>query len=215
MKHKLYFLIFLPLVFILFDTNVFAQSAPLPAWELIKEQGPLKVYTRKSANSDIKELRMTTNMKASMEDFVNALNDADSYKEWVYKCSGSRLVKKISDHELYYHIETDFPFPLSDRDLVVYTKQKFDESGVFYSDSVARPDYQPKEDGLVRISLFESHWKVTSLQDGSVFIDYNSKVDPAGNIPQWVVNLGLTVGPVKSMESFTEFVEQRKFQKKS
>lgn len=215
MKTKPCFLFLLPFILIFSDKSVFGQSALLPGWELIKEQGPLKVYTRKSADSDIKELRITTNMKASMDDFVNALNDADSYKEWVYKCPNSQLVKKVSDHELYYRVETDFPFPLSDRDLVVYTKQRFDASGVFYSDSVARPDYQPKEDGMVRIQLFESHWKVTSLKDGSIFIDYNSKVDPAGNIPQWVVNLGLTVGPVKSMESFTEFVEQRKFQKKS
>ena len=216
MKTKTCLLILLPLLLAAFnfsDTIVFAQSSPIPPWELIKEQGPLKVYTRKSEDSDIKELRITTQMKATLNDFIEALNDADSYKEWVYKCASSRLVERISDFELYYQVESDFPFPLSDRDLVVYTIQKIDASGTFHSDSVARPDYQPKEKGVVRISLFESHWKVTALGDGTVFIDYNSKVDPAGNIPLWVINLGLTIGPVKTMESFTEFVEQKKFKR--
>ena len=184
-----------------------AQGPKSEDWQLVKEKGNLKIYTRKSVHSDIKELRIITTMKASIEDFVDALNDADSYKVWVYKCESSKLVEKVSDSELYYQVETDFPFPMSDRDLVAYTKQEFDEHGVFYSNTIATPNKQPKEKGVVRINLFESHWKVIPQNDGSVYIDYNSKVDPAGNIPQWIVNLGLTVGPVKSMERFTEFVE--------
>jgi len=198
------------LVMTFFFTDVFAQSSDIPPWELMKEEGPLKVYTRKSQDSDIKELRMTTTMNASITDFIEALNDANSYKEWVYKCESSRLVRRISNTELYYQIETDFPFPLSDRDLVVRTQQKFDNFGNFYSDSYACPEHQPEENGVVRIQTFESHWKVIPQSDGSVYIDYNSKVDPAGNIPQWVVNLGLTVGPVKTMERFTQFVEEWK-----
>jgi hypothetical protein len=190
------------------SSNFFAQSSDIPPWELVKEKGPLKVYTRNSLDSDIKELRITTTMNASIDDFVDALSDADSYKEWVYKCESSKLVQKISDSELYYHVETDFPFPLSDRDLVVHTKQRFDETGVFYSDSFAISGIRPEEKGVVRIDLFESHWKVTAQNDKSIIIDYNSKVDPAGNIPLWVVNLGLTVGPVKSLERFTQFVEE-------
>ena len=189
-------------------TDISAQGSANKPWELIKVNGPLRIYTRTSEGSDIKEIRMTTTMNAPINDFIDALNDADSYKEWVYKCESSKLVKKVSDSELYYQIETDFPFPLSDRDLVVRTVQKFDDSGIFYSNSVACPDKQPKVKGVVRIELFESHWKVTPQKDGSVYIDYNSKVDPAGHIPQWIVNLGLTVGPIKSMESFTRFVEE-------
>ncbi len=194
-----------------FNTTVYTQSSGNHPWELIKEKGPLKVYTRKSTDSDIKEIRMTTNIKAPIEDFVRALSDADSYKEWVYKCESSRLVKKISDFELYYQVETDFPFPFSDRDLVVHTTQKFDGPDSFYSHSIARPNFQPEENGVVRIDLFESHWKVTSRDDGSIDIDYHSKVDPAGYIPQWIVNMGLTIGPIKTMESFAEFVEKKKF----
>lgn len=192
----------------IFSANGFAQAPFAQDWELVKEKGDLKVYTRKSLDSDIKELRITTTMKASVNDFVDALNDADSYKVWVYKCESSKLVQKISDSELYYQVETDFPFPMSDRDLVAHTRQEFDESGIFYSNSIATPDRTPKEEGVVRINLFESHWKVIPQNDGSVYIDYNSKVDPAGHIPKWVVNLGLTVGPIKSMERFTQFVEE-------
>ena len=196
---------------ILFATsNAKAQGPIAEDWQLVKEKGNLKIYTRKSIDSDIKELRIITTMKASIKDFVDALNDADSYKIWVYKCESSKLVEKVSDSELYYQVETDFPFPMSDRDLVAYTKQEFDDQGVFYSNTYATPDKTPKEKGVVRINLFESHWKVIPQNDGSVYIDYNSKVDPAGNIPQWIVNLGITVGPVKSMERFTKFVEEWK-----
>ena len=67
---------------------------------------------------------------------------------------------------------------------------------------------RPKEEGVVRVKTFETHWKVTQLSGGQhIFIDYNSKMDPAGNIPQWVVNMGLTVGPIKTMQNFTKFVE--------
>ncbi len=217
MTNKLFNLVYLPAIFGFLILSVvfgFAQSAPTDTWELIKEKGDLKVYTRKNINSNIKEIRITTLVRAPMEDFIDALNDADSYKLWVYRCSFSTLVEKPSSSELYYHTATDFPFPFSDRDLVVYTSQRFDEHGVFFSDSYARPDHLPMVEDVVRIFYFESHWKVTALDDGTLHIDYNSKVDPAGNIPQWIVNLGLTVGPVKSMEKFTEFVEKGRFVKK-
>lgn len=216
MKNKPIFIVMILVILFAFtisNTMSFAQSAMGASWELVKEKGALKVYTRKNKDSDIKEIRITTNMRAPIENFVEALNDADSYKEWVYKCESSKLVKRISDSELYYQVETDFPFPMSDRDLVVQTVQRWDDFGNFYSDSIARPDYKPKEKGVVRIDLFESHWRVTPKNDGSVDIDYNSRVDPAGSIPQWIVNLGLTVGPVKSMESFTEFVEEEGYRK--
>ena len=210
MKNYSFLFSFIAFVLTISFTDVFAQGSKNIPWELIKVKEPLRIYTRTSTDSDIKEIRMTTTIKASLTDFIDALNDADSYKKWVYKCESSKLVKKVSSTELYYQIETDFPFPLSDRDLVVRTIQKFDDSGVFYSNSVAYPDKEPEKKGVVRIQLFESHWKVTPQNDGSVYIDYNSKVDPAGSIPQWVVNLGLTVGPIKSMESFTKFVEEWK-----
>ena len=210
MKNYSSFLLIIGLTLSFFFTSVFAQSSDEQPWELVKEVGSLKVYTRKSSGSDIKELRMTTTMQASMSDFIDALNDADSYKVWVYKCESSRLVEKISENELYYQVESDFPFPLSDRDLVAYTKQNLDSTGTFYSHSIATPDKEPEEKGVVRINMFESNWKVTPNGDGSVYIGYNSKVDPAGYIPQWVVNLGLIVGPIKSMERFTQFVEEWK-----
>ncbi len=210
MKNYTYLILLVPfllIVMVFSSTTVFAQDSYEPPWELVKEEGNLKVYTRKSFDSEIKELRITTSMKVPLKDFIDALNDADSYKDWVYKCESSSLVQKVSETELYYQIETDFPFPLSDRDLVVHTKQRIDDSGTFYSNSVASPDKRPEEEGVVRINLYESQWKVTPQNDGSVYIDYNSKVDPAGNIPLWVINLGITVGPVKSMERFTQFVE--------
>ena len=211
MKNNTHLFLLIPnllIILVFSSTSVFAQGSDLAPWDLVKEEGDLKVYTRKNLDSGIKELRMTTSIRASLEDYIDALNDADSYKDWVYKCESSSLVLKVSDTELYYQIETDFPFPLSDRDLVVHTKQRIDENGTFYSNSVAAPDKRPEENGVVRINMYESHWKATPQNDGSVYIDYNSKVDPAGNIPQWVVNLGITVGPVKSMESFTQFVEE-------
>jgi len=186
----------------------FTINDPNNEWHLTKEKNNIKVYTRKSKSSAIKEIRIKTTMKTSLEELTAYLGDVPKYTKWVYKCSQSKRIKTNSPQDFYYHTTTDMPFPLTDRDLVVHSTQYIDqETGIYYSHSVAAPKEVPVKRGVVRITTFESNWKITPLSNGTVAIDYTALADPAGYLPAWMVNLGVSTGPFITMQQLVAAVE--------
>ena len=200
---------FIVLVFsFLFSSNLFAQNFDKKDWKLKTSKKDLKVFTRKSEQSDVKEIRIQTTVNAPLKKIMEVLNDVDGYKKWVYKSMSAKKIKIISPKEYYYYTKSDFPFPIADRDLVVLSKQWEDKkTGYVYSHSEAAPSMMANEKGTVRVTLFESYWKIMPQENGSVKIDYVALTHPGGNIPAWVVNLGITRGPVVTMKQFADLVE--------
>ncbi len=180
-------------------------------WVLRHEKGVLKVYTRQNPDSGIQEVRITTRMNTPLAGFLSALSDVSAYQSWVYKCSEARLLETVNEQEFYYYSKTDLPFPVSDRDLVVHSRQWQDENGVIHSISNARPDYLPAQKSVVRIRSFRSYWKIQSSGADQVAIDYEIKTNPGGNIPAWIINLGITSGPVKTMEKLAEIIRHERY----
>ena len=90
----------------------------------------------------------------------------------------AKKIKIISPNEYYYYTKSDFPFPIADRDLVVLSKQWEDkETGYIYSHSEAAPTMMANEKGTVRVTLFESYWKIMPQKDGQLARRQSEKDD--------------------------------------
>lgn len=178
-----------------------AQSTQDGDWSLVKENGKTRVYTRSNKDSKIKEVRIRTQMNVDFEHFIKVLSDVSNYNEWVYKGRNAKLLDQINDNEMYYFIESDFPFPLSDRDMVIHSRQWRDPvSKTYHSKSVAVPQYLPKDRNMVRLPMLEAYWKISPRPNGGIEIDYKALADPGGNLPAWLINMAITQGPIKTME---------------
>ncbi len=183
--------------------------AAQPAWELKKETEGIRVYLRDNPDSPIKELLIETEMEASLSSVAALLNDADHYYLWVYKTSRSELVQKLSPHRIVYHSVSDFPWPLSDRDLYVLSEMRQDpQTHALFSTSRLWPDAPPPDDDYVRIPYFYSQWTFTPLPEGRLHVRYFLRSDPGGYLPAWLVNLALDQGPVATIEAFRQMVNQ-------
>lgn len=193
------------------QTTAFYDSTPTE-WELVVNKDAINIYTRANPDSGIKEVRVTTQIKIGLTELMTFLGDVPNYPNWVFKCSKANRLATNSEQDYYYYTQTEIPFPLKDRDLVVHSRQWQDAGGVVHSRSQAAPDYIPRNDNLVRIQYFESNWKITPGQDGMVFIDYTVKTDPGGGIPAWVVNLAITKGPLKTMQQLMASLPQKQYE---
>ncbi len=177
-------------------------------WNLITEDATTKVYTRKSQNSNIKEIRIVTQFKSDVETLKEVLGDVKDYPSWVFKCMGSEKIAAVNDNEFHYYLMTDMPYPVSNRDLVVHTKN-WSQNNSYFSKSVAKPDFVSKKEGMVRVPRFSSFWEVTPIANQTIQIEYEASTDPGGYLPTWVVNLGITKGPINTMQSLKQEVEKR------
>lgn len=196
----------------LMATAAFAQGHGSPStsgWRMVSNEDQIEVYTRRGSGN-IKEVRIKLRIQASMEVLNAYTSQVPLYANWVYKTSEARLIRRSSPSEFWYYIRTDFPFPASDRDLVVHSHSRIDPTtGIMHAHSVAAPNELPQVADCVRITLFETTWKITPVGATAVDIDYWARTDPGGSIPAWIINLGITMGPTRTMQALRREVERR------
>jgi len=194
--------------FLCFICSISAQSE----WKLVKERSNISVFTRHATNSKYKEVKILGRIKCEMAELVAALEDVDAHVDWVNRTMESKVIDKQSETEFLYYVSTDFPYPARDRDVVIYYKREHQkDTGVVFTTSEAKPESIPEVKGLIRIDVFSSTYKLTPNADGIIEIEYFLKVSPAGRIPAWMVNLGITKGPIETMESLFELVHSGKY----
>jgi len=207
MHKSQHLLLLITILIISFSTPLLSQNFDKKDWKLKTSKGDLKVFTRISDDSNFKEIRIQTTVQTSKEKVMEVLNDVSNYTSWVYKCLDAKSVKKVSSNEFYYYAKSDFPFPVSDRDIVIHSRQWTDKNGNIMTHSTASPIMIKEERGVVRIKSFDSYWKIMPQNDGSIKIDYTAMTHPGGSLPAWIVNLAVTKGPMETMKRFTNLVE--------
>lgn len=179
-------------------------------WEFAVEKEGICVYTRLTNLSPIKQMRVTAELNTSVDNLLRVLNDVKNYPKWVYKCSQAERVKTVGKDEFYYRTVSDLPWPVCDRDVVLLTRQwKESDSDVYHTHSTAQPDFMVKKEDLVRVPLYESNWTITPINSNTVKIEYIALTEAGGDLPDWLVNMGLTSGPLETIRGLRKyFVEE-------
>jgi hypothetical protein len=168
-------------------------------WTLQKNENGIKVYTKAVEGTGIKEVRVVNKVKSSLSGMVALLLDSRNYTNWIYECTVSRPLKVVSEIEMYNYQVTDFPWPVSDRDLICNFKITQDPVTKIVSFiKTGIPEYIPEKDSYVRIKNFLSSYKLTPLSDDSVKVELEMRVDPGGGIPTWLINANIVMAPYKS-----------------
>ncbi|MFY9309928.1 MAG: START domain-containing protein [Bacteroidia bacterium] len=197
------FLLLLPVSFVQAQNN----------WELKKDENGIKVYTKDIPGSDFKEIKTTTSFNASLSSLVALLTDISSHKKWIYRCKESKLIRKVSNSELYYYMETMVPWPASNRDGVLRFKFTQDSiTKVVTVSSVNVPDIMPELSGVVRVPKFKASWTFTPKSDGKVEAEYQLNVDPGGSVPAWIINMFAVEGPYESLTNMKKILAENKYE---
>ncbi len=184
-------------------------------WEFKKEKEGIKIFTRESKESNIKELKITFRLEASLSSIVALISNVDAYQNWVYRCSMSKTLKKINDFESFDYYRVDFPWPLSDRDMVVLTKIEQDaNTKVITALTTCRPEVAEKVDDFIRITDHTNQWIFTPISSNITDVHYTLKSDPAGNIPSWLVNMAIDQGPVQTMMRLRKILKSDEYRHK-
>jgi len=194
-----HFVIILLLLFIS-SVNLAGQNFDKTDWVLSTTEDNLKLYTRDSDQSGVKEVRIKTEIANTLEELMSVLGNVSKYESWVYKCSEAKMVKIVTENDYYYYSRYDLPFPLSDRDIVVRSRQ-WEKDGIFYSHSTLSRNMVSAKKSIVRIQEFDAHWRITPKTNGVLEIDYVVQTHPGGSLPNWAINLGIAKGPIETMKS--------------
>ena len=182
-------------------------------WKLKKQQDGISVYSREVAGSRFKEIKVTVNIQTSLSGIIALFKDVPAYPLWVYLCEKPETVKQGSETEDYYYSETAAPWPVSNRDVVVYSRIRQDpDTKVVTSKSKNVTGIVPEKKGIVRIPMLKSLWTLIPKGNGRVDVSYELIVDPGGWIPAWLVNMTMAVGPYNTILNMREELKKEKYQ---
>ncbi len=203
--------LYAPLLFLLlFFNSLDAQTSS--DWALKNNKDGVKVYFRKTA--DVHEIKLVTSLHTSLSGLVQLLSEVEHYPVWGYKVIEAKLLKKVSNTERYYYSKLDFPWPLNDRDIIMHTYLEQDSvSKRIIARSVAAPDYLPENKDVVRIRNAHTQWTLMPGTGGWPYIEYHIYSDPAGNLPDWLVNMAIDVGPRETIKAMRGLLQQDKYKK--
>jgi hypothetical protein len=199
---------FLFCIFFFISTSTQAQDGD--GWIFKNEKDGVKVYYKKT--SDVHEIKMITSMKATLSGAVQLLGEVENYPKWGYKLTEAKLLKRVNDKEFYYYSKLDFPWPLSDRDIIVQAKLEQDSTTRrVTATSVAKPDYLPENKDIVRLKKTTTKWTIFPGTGGWLYIEYYIYSNPGGNIPDWLVNMAIEVGPRETLNSMKKILQEPKY----
>ena len=194
MKHLILTLITL----FLCVTQAIAQAE----WRRVAARDGIKVYAKSVPDSKIKAMKAECVLDADVDEVVALLMDVKAAERWVCHTKSCRLVKRVSDTELFYHTEVSLPWPLDNRDFVTHlTVIKHEKSNVVTVEAPAVPGILPLRDGIVRINNSINRWVIRPLPNGKVRVEYTLQVDPGGHIPAHVVNMFACRAPIETFQN--------------
>jgi hypothetical protein len=180
-------------------------------WSLRKDKDGVKVYYKQT--SDVHEIKLATSLKIPLSGLIQLFSEVENYPKWGYKVMESRLLQRISDTEMYYYSRLDFPWPMSDRDLVMHTHLIQDPvSHRITAVSVAAPDYIPAVKDVERMRNAHTQWTLVPGKGGWVYVEYYIYSHPGGSIPDWMVNMAIDVAPRETIKNIREIIQQQRYQ---
>jgi len=199
------------LIGILFFTDSYTQNT----WELKKDIQGIQVYYRDNPASDIKELKIVTEIESSLASAISVINDIAEMPNWVFNCAKAEVKAGHIDSSFLFVNTTSFPFPFTDRELVFRctTYQNIQTKEV-HSRCIAEPKAIPINEEYIRVEEALSTWTFVPLAPNKVKAEYFLSLDPGGSIPAWLVNWGLDYGPVKTLKKFKVLVKSDQYRDK-
>ena len=185
-------------------------------WLLKKKANGIDVYIRDTPGSAIKSFKGEITVAAPLTALVALIDDTKVYPQLFYQCKSAQNIKEVSNNQSYKYIVTDMPWPVKDRDIIVHsvtTQNK--QSKIVEIKMQAAPTLMPLQKGHVRIKSMSGRWLLIPVKKGMTKVVYEMAVDPAGSLPNWLVNTMSTDMPFNTLKNLSTLIKKPVYQSAS
>ena len=185
-------------------------------WHLEKDKDQIQVYSRRTPGQRSTELKVECILPGTQNELVALLSDIPNYRNVIYKTKAARLIRRVSETELFYYVVSALPWPVSDRDMAVQLTFSHDPvSRMLQVRGVGVPDVVASQPGMVRIVDWLAVWQAKQISKQQMKLTYTCRVDPGGNIPAWLDNVAMASSAYQSFLMIRKSVTLPRYQGKS
>ena len=194
-------------------TSVFSQASE---WELARDRNGIKVWTREEPGHPLRAFKAVTTVNSSLSGLVSLMLDTERVSEWAYRILRVEVLSRDDAKATFViRTETDFPWPLSNRDVVLTGQVVQDDKTkvvTIRSRSTLAGQY-PVSASFVRMPDMVGDWIFRPLGGGKVEVTMIGRADPSGNIPSSAVNLIIHETPYRTLLGLHDEIGSERYQR--
>jgi hypothetical protein len=204
----------LKILFLFFVFSSFLGGLAQAEWKLEKDEDGIKVYLNEVKGSEIKAFKGVTTIKAPMDTLLAIVKDTDNFDKWIHQCTEPKVLKAVNFHDTYSRQINDLPWPVDDREVVMFTAISKDSSKErIYISLEARPDYIPENKDYVRVTKLNGFYLFNALPDGMTEVTWQQHTEPGGSLPVWLINVLVVDIPFNSLKAMRTLAQTKEYQK--
>lgn len=185
-------------------------------WELARDRKGIKVWTKEEPGYPIRAFKAVTVVESSLTGLVTLIMDTDRVDQWAYRVMRIEVLSRDDDAGTFViRTETDFPWPLTNRDVVLVGKvSQDDKSRVVTIRSRSTPPGQyPLHPDFLRMPDMVGDWILRPLPGGRVEVTMIGRANPSGNVPFGVVNLIIHETPYLTLLGLRDLISNERYRK--
>ena len=181
-------------------------------WHFQGEKEGIKIYHRETPG--LYHIKLVTSLQAPLAGIVTLFSDVETYSSWGYKIVEARLLRRVSDTEMYYYARYDFPWPMDDRDIILHSKISQDPvTREIRIINTPNPDFLPLKKGIIRIRNTTTNWRFIPGNNGWVYTEQIIATDSANTMPDWLIDLTIDSGPRETAKGIKRALRAERFQR--
>lgn len=191
-------------------TPASAATGPSDAteeWQLQKRDNQISVYTREVEGSPYLEVKAIALIDAPMARVVQYLGDGDGCSQWRAMCKSSRVIDRPSQQERRVYLVLDFPWPVSDRDVVMHSATDIDPQSRTAKVRLQSDSAQYPEGEYVRAES-TGRYILRPVGETKVEFTYIMHTDPGGDLSPELVNSRLTPTTIKDIRRLVQLAQE-------
>lgn len=196
---------------------LFIQSASILQGQeenlkLIKVEDGISIFKEKDAHDNLDRVVAVTTVSYNYKNVLALIKDYRNHENWIYANHGGFIIDSISAFKWIYYGISETPWPFQDRDVVTRVKMTVDnEKKQIKIQSLAEPDIIPQSQEMVRIVHLESDWYITKIDENHTEVKLDIMIDVGGGIPNWLVKLFASVGPLSTFKNIPAQLAKPKY----
>jgi hypothetical protein len=194
--------------------NLFSLMLSCPmvgqSWDLIKEKGGTKIYTRNEEGKSLKSYKGVADINAPADKVFSLIEDVNNTDWWDKNLTQIKVLRYEKYKRAQYYLVYDLPWPVTDRDLCVDVKVTIDPvTGVGKITAAPLAGVIPERHDMVRIREYRQTWSVIPVGKKLTHVVLEGFVDPAGSIPDWISNMLIIDSPIMVINGIKERLEKK------
>ena len=189
-------------------------------WKLEKAQEGISIYTQEVKGSGYLRFKGEVVVESDVDTLVALMYDTPDAVQWIYNCDHSMVVAQESFESNYILQVYDFPFPVSNRQVLLHSQLSYTPTGALLTTQQANDFCTGKTTSeclevldfdFVQMPISKGSYEFIRLQEHKSKVIWTQHTDPGGSIPEWLVNMMVVDTPYETLLALKDQVRKKQY----